>query len=287
MQEKLDNLVIYILEHLDQELSLAFLSELSGISTYYLHRQFTQRFGQPLHQFIQQCRLERAAVTLATRPFKSITEVALDSGYQYSESFARAISRAYGLSPKSLRQNKEKLLALVNEIYMKGKPEMKAKVNQAEFNVEIKQQPLVRVACYRHKGPAQTLMQSVQHFIVWRQANHTPPGVSRTFNFLYQDPRDCLPEDFQFDIGASTKVTVEDEHAGIFTQTIPPGKYAMLLVEGSDETMSEAVDYIYSSWLPDSGETPIDFPCIVERLQFYPEVAMHQQQFQIMVALEH
>lgn len=286
MQEKLDNLLIYILENLDQVLTLDSLSKASGISPFYLHRLFKKHFGQPIKQFVQQCRLEKAAVSLATRPFKSVIDIAFDSGYEYPESLARALVKAYGLSPKKLQKDREKLLALVHEIYQKGTPVMNNSTNENKYQVTVSELPEVKVACYRHKGSAQGLMQSVQHFISWRQANHTPPSVSRTFNFLYQDPRDCEPADFQFDIGASTNVEVNNADFNIFTQDIPAGLYASIELEGSEQSMSEAIDFIYSKWLPESNYQPLDFPCIVERLRFYPEVAMHQQQFNILVPLK-
>ena len=102
---------------------------------------------------------------------------------------------------------------------------------------------------------------------------------------MYQDPRDCEPADFQFDICASTNVEINDAGFNIFTQDIPAGLYASIELEGSEQSMSEAIDFIYSEWLPESHYQPIDFPCIVERLRLYPEVAMHQQQFNILVAL--
>jgi AraC-like DNA-binding protein len=48
--------------------------------------------GEPLNQFIQRVRLERAAAKLIDQPRLTITEIALECGFSGSSTFARSFA---------------------------------------------------------------------------------------------------------------------------------------------------------------------------------------------------
>jgi AraC family transcriptional regulator len=41
---------------------------------------------------------------------------------------------------------------------------------------------------------------------------------------------------------------------------------------GSDDTLEESLYYLFSEWLPQSGETQRDFPLYLQRVKFFPDV---------------
>jgi AraC family transcriptional regulator len=65
---------------------------------------------------------------------------------------------------------------------------------------------------------------------------------------------------------------VEENTFGIVEKTIPGGRCAVLRHVGSDDTLGEAIQYLYSTWLPASGEEPRDFPLYLQRIRFFPDV---------------
>lgn len=77
MQRVLD----HIDQHLDDDLDLDALSRVAAYSKYHLHRQFTATFGLSVHRYVQLARMKRASYRLAYRDAESVTDIAMDAGY--------------------------------------------------------------------------------------------------------------------------------------------------------------------------------------------------------------
>jgi AraC family transcriptional regulator len=132
--------------------------------------------------------------------------------------------------------------------------------------------PETRVAALEHRGDPRRLGDSLRAFIEWRKQNRLPPRVSATFNLLYDDPATTAPEAFRLDLCAATERSVAANPFGVIGKTIPGGRCARLRHVGSDDTLGEAVRYLYATWLPGSGEEPRDVPLFVQRVRFFPDV---------------
>jgi AraC-like DNA-binding protein len=87
---RINRVIDHIDANLDKELRLEQLARIANFSPYHFHRIFKALVGEPLNQFIQRIRLERAAAKLIDQPKLSITEIACDTGFSSSSSFARA-----------------------------------------------------------------------------------------------------------------------------------------------------------------------------------------------------
>jgi AraC family transcriptional regulator len=133
-----------------------------------------------------------------------------------------------------------------------------------------------RVAVLEHRGDPRQIGDSIRKFIEWRKQNHLPPRVSATFNILYDNPADTPPEDFRLDLCASLERGVAANDCGIVEKTIPGGRCAVLRHVGSGDNLGEALGYLYSDWLPQSGEELRDYPLYVQRVKFFPDVAEHE-----------
>lgn len=129
-----------------------------------------------------------------------------------------------------------------------------------------------KVAILEHRGDPRLIGNSVRRFIEWRKLNHLPPGISATFNILHGNPADVAPEAFRLDICAAVDRDVADNPFGVVGGTIPAGRCAVLRHIGSDDTLGDAVGYLCSEWLPQSGEQRRDFPVYLQRVRFFPEV---------------
>jgi len=99
----------YIAEHLHQPLTVADVAKVTHLSEYHFHRQFHALVGEPLGRYVTRRRLELAALRLAYEPDRSITEIALESGYSSSSNFSKAFSAYFGCSPSQVRTPVEAL----------------------------------------------------------------------------------------------------------------------------------------------------------------------------------
>ncbi len=72
-----------------QELSLELLANIANFSPYHFHRIFKGIVGESLYKYIQRIRIEKSAHNLKYQDDKSITEIAIECGFNNSASFAR------------------------------------------------------------------------------------------------------------------------------------------------------------------------------------------------------
>jgi len=100
---RLKQTLSYIEEHLSEDLSLAQLASISGISSSHFKSLFRESTGVPLHQYVIQRRLDRAKDLLMTGKL-SIAEIALETGFSHQSHLARHLRRSSGLSPRAMKR---------------------------------------------------------------------------------------------------------------------------------------------------------------------------------------
>jgi AraC family transcriptional regulator len=96
--------VAHIEEHLDEQISLATLAELTRLSRFYLCRAFKQSFGLPPHRYHMSRRIERAKMLLV-QPSPSVTEIGLALGFNETSSFTASFRKATGLTPTAYHRS--------------------------------------------------------------------------------------------------------------------------------------------------------------------------------------
>jgi AraC family transcriptional regulator len=94
----------YIEEHLGEQISLAKLAQLVGLSTYYFCRAFKQSIGLPPHRYHNNRRIEQAKILLS-KPAPSVTEIGLTVGFSETSSFTTAFRKATGLTPTAFHRS--------------------------------------------------------------------------------------------------------------------------------------------------------------------------------------
>jgi len=265
----------YIDTHLDDDLTVDHLSRVCALSKYHFHRQFSELFGISVYRYVQLNRLKRAAYQLAFRTHKRIIDIGLASGYENAESFSRAFKKSIRQTPSEFREQPQwsfwhltyQPLSELRSIHMK--PEIQP------TQVQIISFKDTKVAVLEHRGDPNLIGNSVSKFIQWRKQNNLPPSLSATFNILYDNPSDVSPDDYRFDLCAAISSDVADNPLGIVEKTIPGGRCAVLRHIGSDSNIGESITYLYSKWLPLSGEE-MRFPLYLQRVSFFPDVPEYE-----------
>ncbi len=276
----------YIDAHLDEDLTVDRLSSVAAFSKYHFHRQFSEFFGINVYKYIQLNRLKRAAYQLAFRDRSSIIDIALASGYENPESFSRAFKKSIGQTPSDFRNQPQ-----WNPWHSIYQPLSDLRINYMKPENQPVQVKLInfkdtKVAALEHRGDPNLIENSVRKFIEWRKQNNLPPKVSDTFNILYDNPAEIAPDDYRLDICAVTEREVADNQFGIVEKTIPGGRCAVLRHIGSDTNLGESITYLYSKWLPLSGEELRDFPPFLQRLSFFPDVPEYEAIIDIFLPLK-
>ncbi len=103
MIRRLQPALAFAAAHLDEDISLRVLAERAGMSTFHLHRVFSEIAGETPKQYTLRLRLGRAAVMLLTSE-ESVLNIALSCGFQSHEAFCRAFRRRFGMAPRTYRE---------------------------------------------------------------------------------------------------------------------------------------------------------------------------------------
>jgi AraC family transcriptional regulator len=266
----------YIDAHLDDDLTVDRLSSVAAFSKYHFHRQFSEFFVVSVYKYVQLNRLKRAAYQLVFRDRTSIIDIALASGYENPESFSRAFKKSIGQTPSEFRKQPQwhpwhSIYQPLSDLRIKH---MKPENQPAQVQLIIFKE--TKVAALEHRGNPNLIGNSVRKFIEWRKQNNLPPKVSATFNILYDNPSETLRDDYRLDICAATECEVADNPFGVVEKNIPGGRCAVLRHVGSNDNIGESMTYLYSKWLPLSGEDLRDFPLYLQRVRFFPDVPEHE-----------
>ena len=270
--ERFARVLAHIEANSETALSIDDLSEIAAFSRHHFHRQFSGFLGMSAYRYLQFMRMRRASWRLAFRPELSVNDIALATGYEGPEAFARAFRQYAGQSPSEFRHQPDWA-----EWHSRFRPFIQ--LRQTTMNT-IAAPPVVRVTTFtatrvaklEHRGSAQRLGDSIRKFIEWRKANKLPPRVSATFNIVHNDPDETPPEEFRFDLCAATDRPIDANDAGVTEFVIPGGRCALLRHRGSDDQLGRSVMHLYANWLPASGEELRDFPLFMQRVKFFPEV---------------
>jgi len=104
--QRINKVVAYINNHLDESLDLKTLSEVAALSEFHFHRVFKALKGETIGAHITRLRLEATARLLRYTPLP-IEEIAFNIGYETPASLSKAFKNQYGITPSEYRTNKD------------------------------------------------------------------------------------------------------------------------------------------------------------------------------------
>lgn len=265
----------YIDRHLADDLGLAVLAGVAAFSRHHFHRQFVATVGVTPHRYVQLARMKRASYRLAFRNGASVTDIAMDVGYEAPDAFARAFRDRIGQAPSAFRKAPEwePWLAAFGPLSHARHTLM---TNPSADDVTIREVSATRVAVMPHRGDPARLGETIRRFIAWRKATGLSPTVSATYNVFHCDPRTTAAADFRLDLCAATDRVIDTNDDGVEAGVIPGGRCAVLRVVGAGDDLEPAALVLYRDWLPASGEEPRDFPLYCHRVTLYPDVPEHE-----------
>jgi AraC family transcriptional regulator len=283
---RMQRVLAYIDRHLDDDLDLEAVSAVAAFSKYHFQRQFTATFGLSVHRYVQLIRMKRASYRLAYRDAQSVTDIAMDAGYDAPDAFARAFRQRFAQSPSSFRKSPdwEPWLAAFGPL-----ENVRSKRMQKIFtpdDVTIRDAAPTPVAIMKHRGDPATIVATIQRFIAWRKATGLSPKTSTTFNIFHSDTRNTAPSEYRMDLCVGTDRPIEAHGARIEAGMIPGGRCAVLRVVGNTDNLEAAALYLYRDWLPVSGEEARDFPLYCQRLAFFPDVPEHEAIAEVFLPLQ-
>jgi len=254
--ERINILIDYINNHLDEDLDLAKLAQLSNFSVFHFHRIVRAYLNEPIGAYIARIRLETGARLLSLSQL-GISEIAWKIGYESPSSFTKAFGLRFGISPTEYRNTRENQNIKFNNFVLQMeemKMEMKPKIK------EMKPVNVIYITSIENYGGEK--MQTAWQKLIDFMKKHKLFGFSTSFfGISHDDPEITESQKCRYDSCISISKTVSPE-GEIGFKTILGGKYAIFLHKGPYEKLSDAYGYIFKSWLPQSGFKLREEPCI-------------------------
>ncbi|MEP2706631.1 MAG: GyrI-like domain-containing protein [Roseibium sp.] len=248
-EERLNRVLSYICDNLDEDLDLDQLASIACMSRYHWHRIFCAMTGETLSGIVRRMRLNQAANALVLGN-DSIRTIACQVGYQNLASFSRAFKRTHGFSPHEFRQNGKEISGLLN-VSPKG---------ETMYPVTIQDLNDLQAAGVLHTGPYRKIGRAFNKIGGLLMTNSLMQDVNELF-VIYHDPPESRPDaELRSHVAVSIRNTFPNVLEGLEYFDVSGGKYAVLEHTGPYQTLNSAYEWLYGHWLPDSGLEPKDAP---------------------------
>ena len=287
-QARMQRVLDYIDRHLDGDLDLETVSRVAAFSKFHFHRQFTATFGLSVHRYVQLARMKRASRRLAWNDAESVTDIAMDAGYDAPDAFARAFRQRLGQSPSSFRKSPDWAPWISAFGPLDNARNKLMQIIFTHDDVTIRDVPPMPVATIEHRGDRATLGTTIERFKAWCKAAGLSPETGRPSVMVFRSERcPANPADYSMDLCVGTDQPIEANDEGMKAGVIPGGRCAVLRYPGNTNNLEPAALYLYRDWLPDSGEEARDFPIYCQRrLSLIPEMAAHEVVVELFLPLK-
>jgi len=249
--ECLLRVLVYIEDHLSEELSLDKMARIAHISPFYFHRLFHAYMGETLSNYVTRLRMQRASEKLNYTD-TAVTDIALEVGYESPSSFTKIFNQSMGESPREFRRS----MRLIVEAMLKRVPQ------------DIPQDALVptyvrrfdeEVLFVRKVGPyAETPWQAFGALLAFLKQEHISREEIKTFYSMGLDnPQLVSPSKCRFDACVALKTRhVPKGEVGL--KTLPGGKCAVFEYKGSYSGIEAFFHRIFTTWYPTAKITLSD-----------------------------
>lgn len=234
----------YIMQHLEEDLSLDTVAAHFFLSKYHFSRIFKEETGESIYAFIKRCKVDQSAVDIKLNPAKSLTDIGLDYGYSASN-YSTVFKKHHHTSPAMFRR------ALPNQ----SMPTPFTPGRIAHFRTAEEYAALIKIQEFddfwviyeRFIGDYGDLERNWYQFLDTYQAylQETTILVERFFN----DPSITCSAQCICDIC----LTVEADCRLSNVLTITGGRWAVYPFSGKISAIFETLQGIFSVWLPQSG----------------------------------
>ena len=224
-------------------------------SPFHFHRIFRAVSGETVGNFVQRARLERAAYLMKAKPERSLTAIAMDTGFPTSQEFSRSFRRAYGVAPS--RWDRKGRLASPE-----GRAEHRASP-PVDVEAQIVERPRVRLAYTRVRPafPVPNLEAGFTRLTEWLETRDVSWQHARVVGMSWDNYETTPMDRLSYDLGIEVPESVTaDRDFGI--RELGPFLAVEVVCEGPMQHIADAWDYLYETWFPEASYEPADLPAM-------------------------
>ena len=268
--ERIQRVVDYMAEHLDETLDLETLARVAYFSPYHFHRIYRGLLGETVNDTVRRLRLQRAAIELLDRDL-SVERTGRRAGYASQAAFTRAFHAEYGDPPAHYRG-------------VRRDAQTNTERSTAMYRIEIVDLPRLRVAMIEHRGDYRLTSTAFERLMTIAATTGLLGPTTRTIGIYHDDPESVA----QADLRSSACITAPDDwtcSGEVREGHIEGGRYARIVYTGPYGDLKSAYEWLYQTWLPLSVEEPRNLPCLEEYLNDPRQVLAKDLETAVMMPL--
>jgi AraC family transcriptional regulator len=261
-EARLNRVLDHIYDHLDEPLDIDRLAAIACLSPYHWHRIYQAMVGETVAVTVRRLRLHRAAGYLANGAMP-IAEIAERSGYGSLQSFSRTFSAVYGMPPAQYRKE---------GTHRRFRPTQSGDNQMTMREVVIRDVPAMSVISVDHVGPYMQIGKAFDSLIGWLASRNLLSAQMRMVGIYYDDPGIVPEAELRSKAGVVLPHDV-DAAGPVGITPVRGGQYAVLRHQGPYSDMRAAYEWLYGTWLVQSGREAADAPVFEEYLNNPKETA--------------
>lgn len=243
--ERINNVLVYINNHINEDLKLDQIASISNFSVFHFHRIMKAYLNEPLWAYIMRIRLDTAA-RLLRYSNKPINEIAYEIGYETPSSLNKAFKKRFNVTPMEFRESKGFFHADGTFI----QPPQKLEIMKLKPKIkEIKDKNVVYITTKGYNENIGLVWGKLVNFI---KEHKLFSFNMEFFGISHDSPQVTEKDNCRYD-GCITVRKPVKPIGEIGYKTIEGGKFAIFKYKGSYEKFDDVYMEIYSIWLPKSG----------------------------------
>jgi AraC family transcriptional regulator len=252
---RMNNAMVYIEEHLTDDIDYSEVSKIAYCSEYHFKRMFSFLSGIGLSEYIRRRRLTLAALDLKDANLR-IIDVAVKYGYDSADAFSRAFHSMHGILPSEARSGNTQLKAyprMTFQLSIKG---------GCEMNYRIVEKGPFKLVGFKKRVPI--IFEGVNPEIAKMTELLTPEVIKQLKAISNVEPTGIISASANFPEGRMEEKGELDHYIGVATSSNETADFDVLEIDGSawaifesigpfPETLQNVWGRIYSEWFPSSG----------------------------------
>lgn len=271
------NLVVeYVREHLDSEMDVQTLAEISAFSPFHLHRIVRGYLGEPIGAFITRTRVETAAKLLRYSDM-AVSDIAYRVGYGTPSSLTKAFVKLMKISPTEYRTTKN------YHIMTTQSPRPEVNLSKGKI-VELEAKTVLYVAATgSYSGVDFNTIFARLWEEVKRQGLYTA-GIEH-IGVYYNDPKITSSDNIMSDVCLRVcKPAVPN--GDIAVKNIAGGRFIVFTYTGEYHKVGVAYDKIYGELLAKNGVEPRSNFCMEKYVSDPRRTAPEKSKTEIYIPIE-
>lgn len=261
---RINEALVYIDQHLNEDLSLSVVAAVACFSPYHFHRIFRAYTNETLLQYITRKRVETAASVLLKNKSITIGELAHQLGFSSNSSFTKTFKKTYGISPLEFQTSSPDKYSKIGQMERKNGQKLPV-FEQYVCNIEnhknwitmnakmnVKELPAYNLAYVSHTGAFDQIGHAYGQLMNWAGPKGLlyTPNV-KTVTVYHDDP--SVTEISKVRQSASIVLNEPVATEGIIGQlTTEAGRY----VTGNFEITAQEFEMAWQSvfvWINENG----------------------------------